>query len=286
MNIQAICDGDGSSASSWMRGVSKHSKHNVRVCQWWPNDSDADLIYFHYGSLANNNVKFIEDHPDIPFGIGVLGMHDFACIVGWGKTPNHILNMRGAIVLGTQYHKMFTDRIKNYPAYICDVGVDTMFFARAPPTKHFVIGYAENNNYPFTDDTLKRFLKYGFPVITAGSGKGTARAFSDMPKFYGMVSVFIDNILDPRPGGLMYLEAGSVGRPVINMRSGTMADWFPREFLAEDDADVVKKLTRLKDDPEYYQYASDLWRKVAESRDYSIIYQEYDRAWEAMAGEG
>lgn len=285
MRVQAICDGEDSSATSWMRGVARYSKHAIEVRQWKASDNPKpDLIYYHYGSLSNDNIEFIKLHPEIPYGMGILGKYDMLSLIDWrGGAPPHVLKARGIIALGKRYEVLLRERVKDVPIHLCDVGVETGSFSRTPPPKHFIIGYAENNRNMFDDSTLKRFLGYGFPVITAGDGKGTNFLFSKMPDFYNSISVFIDNVLDPRPGGLMYLEAGSVGRPVINMMLGTMAEWFPAEFLAEDDADVVRKLNRLKNDPEYYQYASDLWRGVAESRDYSVIHQEYDRAWEAMA---
>ena len=284
INIQAICDGDTSSATTWMQGLAKYSKHKIEILQWSANpNKKPDLIYFTFGSLIHLNEKIVEQHPEIKYGLCVMGAGDFAKIVGWGKVVYPYLSkLSGAIVLGTRYDAIFKKYIKDVPTYICDIAVDTTMFVRKPSPEHFVIGYAENSTYPPTDSTLNRFLGYGFPVIMAGSGKGVDKNFIEMPGFYESISVFADSITDPRPGGLMFLEAGAVGRPVVCMRKGIMADWFPPEFLAEDDADMVKKLTKLRDEPEYYNYASTFWHELAKSRDYSIIVKDYDAAFEAM----
>ena len=285
MKIQAITDGETSAINYWMSGIAKHSKHDISIRHFGIDKGERpDLIYFHYGSmiLEGDNEAYVKAHPEIKYGFNIAGPLDFSRMVWWiNASSDNKKITRGVMMLGKKFESDFKAIIPDVPTYITEIGVDMSLFPRETPPRHFIVGYAENNNYPLTDGNLHRLIKCGFPIILAGNGKGTDRGFSEMPAFYKSVSVFIDPTVEPRPGGLMFLEAASTGRPVVAMKSGILANWFPEEFLVEDDAGMVKKLGELKN-PDYYNYASTLWYEVAKSRDYSIVAGEYDRAFEEM----
>jgi hypothetical protein len=289
MNIQVICDGDGSSATTTMYGVAKYSKHNLQILQWYPDVSKKpDMIYLHYGTLVNTMEDLVKSHPEIKWGVGVVGqlnmfrMYENLYVPKIQYVPAMKL-MDGIIALGEKYKQNILAFNDSIPVYEFEVGVDNGMFSRQPPQKYFSIGMAEIFNYPLVDDCLRRFLHYPFPHKMSCGGTGTDRLFHEMPNFYRDISVFIDNVCDPRPGGLMFLEAGAVGRPVLCMKSGILAKWFPDEWLARDDNDMIDKIHSLED-RNTYEKAVNQWCNIAKSRDYSIVAKEFDYAFDKILG--
>jgi hypothetical protein len=284
LNIQVITDGAASSASTTMIEIARYSKHNITHFQWNPNISlKPDLVYFHYGLIANNYIKLITEHPEIRWGAGALGPYCFNSMFTYDNgVKANVDKFAGFVGLGGVFQKMIRDITGDkVPVYDCDVGVDTDMFTRKPPPEEFSIGMILRVNNPRDDLVYKRFLSYPYPHYTCSAGLGTYRQLKDMPAFYESIAVHIDPTYNPRPGGLTFLESGAVGRPVICMKSGVTATWLPKEWLAVDDNDVLDMLVRLNDE-DIYAKASEQFYQMAKSRDHAVIVSEYDYAFEQM----
>lgn len=281
MYVQAIVDGDSSSAYTTMIGLAKYSKHKIDVLCWNPNlDKKPDIVYFHFGALIQDYEKIVVEHRETKWVCGVLGP---SCL---GKMGGDFYKyVDGIIALGTVFTKHTQTKFPTTPVYTTDVGVDTGVFIRQPPPKYFSVGMAENNLSACTNPDMVRFWNYPYAKKTSIEGLGTFREFSKMAAFYKEISVLVDNADWARPGGLMFLEAGAVGRPVICMRTGVTADWLPTEWLATDDVDVEGMLNVLHNDEYIYKEASDTYYKIAKSRDYSVIVKEYDDAFDQILSE-
>ena len=266
-----------------MVGIMKYSKHAIELREWTSDlRSEPDLVYYHYGALACDDIKTILEHPKVKVGVGVLGLRNFNFLFIYDNQFSKIeKRVTGVMGLGDTYVDMIKSKT-TIPVYNFEVGVDLDMFKKTEPPKNFCIGMAEIFQHPEVDSVLKRFISYPFPKKTSCEGIGTDRAFTDMPDFYSQISVFIDNVTDPRPGGMMFLEAGAVGRPVICMKSGIYAKWFPEEWLAVDDKDVVNKITSLRDDQDLYKNTAEQWYNIARSRSYEEVTKEFDYAFDKM----
>lgn len=285
MRIQAIGGQFNSATWFWVQALKKYSKHDIDAFNWSPvDDHKPDLVHFNYATHFINHYLlpdgFVKKHPNWNYSITIMGPADYNRIASHLKD----LPLKGIIALGSKYEEIIKKVSGDIPVYNLDAGVDTEIFSYKPPPKHFTVGCAFDHSYPLKDDNLRRLLRYRFPLVTCGEGIGTYRDFPDMPWFYENISVLVENDLTPSPGGLTPLEAGAVGRPTVGSREGNLADWFPREFLVNNDEEMVAKLTRLRDDPEYYKYASSVWHGLAKSRSWSIITREYDKVFDKMVG--
>jgi glycosyltransferase involved in cell wall biosynthesis len=189
--------------------------------------------------------------------------------------------LRGILPCGEAFMDICRQYTENVPLFIYDSGVDTTLFKRKEKPKQFSIGTGEK--FPQSQmEYFHRFLKYPYPKYTSSEGLGTSRKYTDMPELYEAISVLIDPTNDSRPGGMMFLEAGAVGRPSIAMKEGILAKWFPDKYLVEDDQGFIDLINKLHDDEGFYQDASDEWYKIALSRDYSIVAKEFDEAFDSI----
>jgi len=286
MRVQIIVDCDYGAMHHWASGIAKYSKHEVDIrIDNASTDGNPDFIQFLIGGAltGEKNTTFMRNHKEIPCGVCVSGPITYKALVNWfAKNPDSRKIVKGAIVLGEEYEKIFRRDIPNVRLYQAEVGVDSTIFPRKPPPNQFTIGYAEK--YGFGDVYVKLLRTYGYPIVWAGDGKDKPRLkFSEMPAFYEKISVLVDNAVEltMRPGGLMYLEAAATGRPSLAKKTLT-TEWFPQEFLCSDEDEIKLKLHKLSKDAEYYNRAVEIWSKVAESRDYRVITKEYDDAFEAM----
>ena len=80
-NIEVVSDGSGSSATTVMNNIAKHSKHNLTIIQWGAKyKPETDIVYFHYGGLLPGDGKQlaqIRKHTDKKYIAGIRGMNNF-----------------------------------------------------------------------------------------------------------------------------------------------------------------------------------------------------------------
>jgi hypothetical protein len=279
--IQAIADGPLSTTWTTMNGIKPYSKHKIEVMDWRPDlTKKPDLVFYYFGALINEHEKMVIEHREVKWVVGIRGPSNFGKL-GYGK---HFKFIDGFLVSSNLYVKLTKERFNVDCVYETGVGVDIKKFLRSPPPKYFSVGWAESVPiYPDSSD-FTRFLSYPYPKKTSAEGIGTFRSFESMPEFYREISVLVDPVTWIRPGGLMFLESASTGRPVICMKSGVLAEWLPEKWLAKNDSEVIDMLTKLQDKV-IYEEASDLYYNIAKSRDFSVVVKEYDLAFDKILEE-
>jgi hypothetical protein len=261
-----------------MKGIVPYSKHKMDVIEWHPELSrKPDIVYFHFGAFINAYINMIKEHREIKWVAGILGP---SCFGKMGK--DYVKYLDGVIVLDNTWAGYARKKFPDTPIYFADIGVDMKIFTRCLPPKYFSVGMAENISFRYNDPTLARFLTLPYSKKLSVEGLGTYRQFDRMPDFYKNISVLVDLRTWACPGGMMYLEAGATGRPIICMESGTTAEWLPKEWLAKDDKHMASMITSLHNEKEVYDKASEQFYQMAKSRDYSIVAGEYDRTFEAV----
>jgi hypothetical protein len=259
-----------------MKGIEPYSKHKVEVIEWGPKlDKKPDIVYLHYGAFINSYIDMMKEHREIRWIAGVMGP---ACFGRMGR--NEVEYLDGVMVLDRTYASYAREKFPNTPIYFADVGVDTKMFSRQPTPKYFSVGMAENLTFTYDCIPLAQFLNLPYPKKMSVEGLGSFRDFSKMPLFYKDISVLVDVRTWACPGGMMYLEAGATGRPVVCMESGTTAEWLPKEWLAKDINHMAELLILLHDDKEVYDKASEQFYQIGKSRDFSVVATEYDRMFE------
>jgi glycosyltransferase involved in cell wall biosynthesis len=274
-----------------MKPIMKYSRHELDIVQWQVERALSkkryDAVYFHYGSLINdpNTQRVIRSHPELIWIAGVLGPRTISNWMRGAAMFHDVVYLMDAITVTSKtYYDLIRKRDPSVLVYFCHLGVDTETFHPAPPPKHFTIGWAGTCNRDIAnwDGDFGTFIRLPFPKRTATIGKGTQRPFKDMPAFYHSISLLVDAEKQSRPGGLMFLEAGACGRPVIVMKSGVQADWIPTEWRCDDYDDMVKKIQRLHDDPELYHNVCDEYLRRARSRSHQAVAKEYDAMFDEL----
>jgi hypothetical protein len=288
MKVQAICEGGYNSTTIMMEGIKKYSKYDIEIRQFSiAPEENPDIILYMIADFANNSKETIEEHKEIKWLVAITDLANFKRFIGWGFGNQPLFeHMSGILAGGEAYYEMCKQYTKDIPLYLYEYAADSTFFTRQQKPKYFSVGLAELLLHYQKDPILKNYLNYPYSKMTSSMGIGTSRTYPEMRNFYKNISVFVDPKPEEQPGGMMFLEAGAVGRPSIAMKSATLARWFPKEYLAKDTEDVINILHQLHDDVEYYQKASDIWYDVAKSRDYSVMAKEFDYAFDHALGVG
>lgn len=267
-----------------MNGIKKYSKYEIDIRQFELDlNSKPDIVLFMIADFANNYKDIIEAHKEVKFLAAITDFANYKRFVGWGFGNQPLFeHMSGILTGGDDFYDKCKQYTRDIPLFLYEYAADTTFFTRQPKPKYFSVGLAELLLHYHVDPYLKTFLSYPYPKMTSSQGIGTSRSYPEMPRFYKEISVFLDPKTEEQPGGMMFLEAGAVGRPSLARKSATLAKWFPEQYLAKDDDDMINKLHLLHDDEAYYQKASDDWYAVAKSRDYSVMAKEFDTAFDSV----
>ena len=280
--VQVLTGASNQSTSIMARNYARHSRHSVSVDQikTWKFDASnpPDVIIYITVAWIRGVYPFMAEHPEIKYFMSVQDIAGYRKGIWFKKTNNELLEkLSGLLIVGEHLIDVCRKYTDNVKLFNCEVGVDLDLFKRKPKPETFVVGISEKLR-KCQMNIYERFLKYPYEKRTSCIGIGTGRPYTDMPAFYEGISTLIDPTNDPRPGGMMFLEAGAVGRPSIAMKRGILAKWFPEELLAKDDDEVVSLLHRLHDDQRFYDWAADEWYNVALSRSYEVFAREWDDA--------
>lgn len=282
MKVQVITEGPNSTKIMW-DVIKKCSNHEIEVIEWRTDlDKKPDIILYSCMNWITEVYPIIEKHPEINFFMTLTDYANFRKAVGYQKSNNYMFEkLSGILPCGEAFMDICKEYTENIPLFMYDSGVDTTLFKRKDKPIHFSIGSGEH--YPQSQiQYFNRFLKYPYPKYTSSEHIGTFRPYVEMPEFYETISVLVDPTTDARPGGMMFLEAGAVGRPSVAIKEGILAKWFPERLLAKDDNEIINILHKLHNDERFYQDVSDEWYQIAQSRDYKIVAEEFDVAFNTV----
>lgn len=295
LNILAVCDGLTSASSNQMRGLKKHSRHNIELCAWTPIDTtteETDIVYFRYGGMvADNrpdNIEFMRQNRQIKY---IGNINGFGVLRRWshyGRFRDFVGLFDALTVLDSTYYgyaeRMRIQHMVKPKIFLRPIGVDTEMFKPSPPPNSFCVGWAGTvRRISAEEGVLQRFLGLPFLHNCSAIGGKTGRKWADMPAFWNSISVFVELIEEPQPGGLMFLEAAASGRPVVAFESHVLDEWFPREWLVSSYEELVEKIETLRDDAQLYRETSEYFRRLAvEKRSWQVVAPQFDAMFESL----
>ncbi len=290
LNVLVICDGDDSSATTVMKNIVKHSKHNLRIVQWFPDDiKDVDIIYVHYGGLFwpphKKLINFLIENRDVKWIAGIRGFVNFKRWLNDDlKTFCNFVYYFDAISTANKMFVGMVDQLdSSLRTFVCHVGIDNTLFTPQPLTDDFCIGWA--GNIYCGSKMFFNFARLPFVKKTAGGGLGTWRNYKEMPKFYKEISVYVSSSTE-EGGPLPPKEAAASGRPVVAVKTGDLSEWMPEEWLVPNYDDswklLIPKIEQLRNDKELYLKECKRFQELILNWDYSIIVKEYDLMFEEV----
>ena len=299
-----------SGARNWsmdtvIKGVLKHTKHDVEMTNYWikgytPKNWDA--IYIHCGAVMSGEKKqYILDHrDDTKWAVGIRGPTAY-------KRNVVRLNSKLWDAYSCGSH-VWVDRVKagsktlDVEGYVCHGGVDVEAFIPQPLPSEFTLGWA--GNIGNGAKRFKRFYDLPFKRKAVGAGfKFTDKwdtkpdiefvprlKYDEMTNFYAGISVYVNTSY--REGGpLPTKEAAASGRVVVSTRCGDSPEWIPEEYLVDtekigyDEKNMIRIIDWLKDDEDMLEREGRRFKELSERWDFSVVAKEYDKMFDGMLNE-